>query len=65
MMNANDDGCFLGINEFTDMSETEFKKMLGYKPSLKKSSNYVLLESNGNPASVDWRKKNAVSPVLN
>jgi len=49
--------------------------MLGYNSSLKKTSNDV---PNGwcpphgchnmvseNPASVDWRKKNAVTPVKN
>jgi len=65
MMNSDNDGYFMGINEFSDMTEAEFKIMLGYNSSLKTSYNYVTLESNGNPVSVDWRKKNAVTPVLN
>jgi len=38
------------------MTEFEFKKVLGYKP-LKHTTNYQSIESNGNPASVDWRTK--------
>lgn len=55
----------LGINQFADLSPAEYKKILGYKPALKTSSNYKSIESNGkNPASVDWRGK-AVTPVKN
>jgi len=43
--------------------------MLGYNASLKTTSNVVPLQNanaiSENPASVDWRKNNAVTPVKN
>jgi C1A family cysteine protease len=65
MMNAATEGFVMGLNQFADLTETEYKKLLGYKSALKSSTNYHSIESNGaNPASVDWRGK-AVTPVKN
>jgi len=46
------------------MTPAEFKQVLGYKPS-SGEKNYQSIESNGNPASVDWREKKAVTGVKN
>ena len=55
----------LGLNEFTDKTETEMKAMLGYKPELKTEENVKILDVSDIPASVDWRTKGAVTPVKN
>jgi len=80
MMLADKAGYTLGINIFADYTEAEFRKMLGFIPSLESTINVVpLIKGCGppecpwnnsisiteNPTSVDWRKKNAVTPVKN
>jgi len=53
----------LGVNKFTDMSEAEFKQMLGYKrtkPLNKVPKSFSHIEA---PASIDWRTKGAVTDV--
>lgn len=44
MMNAATEGYHLGINTFADMTEEEYNKLLGYKPSLAKrtTKNYTI-----------------------
>jgi len=64
MMNSAVDGFTMGITQFADMTAEEFKMMLGYNPSLKKSYNPVYLNA-APPTAVDWRDKNAVTPVKN
>jgi len=63
----NSEGFTKGINQFSDMSDYEYKQMLGYKSSLRQAPlNYsdelpiVYL-----PASVDWVTKGAVTPIKN
>lgn len=57
MMNAEDEGFVMKINQFADMSSDEFKKFQGYRPEQKKTSNIVNITTNGAlPDSVDWRK---------
>jgi C1A family cysteine protease len=65
MMNSEEEGFTMGMTQFSDMSLAEFKKMLGYRPEMKKSSNPKYLSPNGVPDSVDWREKNAVTDVKN
>jgi C1A family cysteine protease len=65
--NAGDHGFTLGVNQFTDMSDFEYKRLLGYKPELQteKKVNTFMLASTAAPASVDWVASGKVTPVKN
>jgi cathepsin L len=65
--NADKHGYTVGINQFADMSATEFKKtMLTYQAARKtEQKNVKLLDETTAPASVDWVSKGAVTPVKN
>jgi hypothetical protein len=65
MVNAVGEGFTMGVTAFADMTLEEFKMRNGYKASLKKSSNPKYIAVNDVPDSVDWREKNAVTPVKN
>lgn len=59
-------GYKMGVNQFADMTKEEFGKFVGLgrefqRKQLKKPVSF----STSNPAEVDWRKKNAVTPVKN
>jgi C1A family cysteine protease len=57
-----------GINHLADLTEAEYNKMLGYKPSQrvnKREVTHILADVNANPASVDWVTAGAVTPVKN
>merc|ERR1712195_68163 len=53
----------VGHNEFSDKTFAEMKKLNGYMPSEQKNVN--ILSEDSNAATVDWRSKNAVTPVKN
>ena len=57
----------VGINQFTDMTDEEFKKMNGFRPELKKKSDQdiELLDISNLPKEVNWKDKGAVGPVKN
>ena len=55
----------LGINEFSDKTETEMKKMLGYKKDMYQQKKTLVLDETNLADSVDWRSKGAVTPVKN
>merc|ERR1712195_10941 len=54
----------VGHNEFSTSTVAEMKKMLGYKSAGLTQKNVVMFEET-NDATVDWRSKNAVTPVKN
>merc|ERR1711988_1147102 len=59
-------GYTVGINEFADMTNAEFKRtMTGYNAMMKPTLETVVLDETTAPASVYWTTKNAVTPVKN
>merc|ERR1719197_1730169 len=60
-------GYTVGVNQFADMTNAEFKRTMTGLNALqeKKQENVVFLDESTAPASVDWTTKNAVTPVKN
>lgn len=54
----------VGVNQFSDRTAAEMKKMNGYKPS-DRARNITVLSEVDAPTSVDWRTAGAVTPVKN
>lgn len=53
----------LGHNQFSDWTELEFKRVLGYAgPKQVDESKVVILDENDLPESVNWVEKGAVNP---
>ncbi|KAL6838386.1 hypothetical protein ACP4OV_031792 [Aristida adscensionis] len=67
--NAENHKFWLGVNQFADLSNDEFraaKTYRGFKPSLMKvptGFRYENVSIDALPASVDWRTKGAVTPI--
>merc|ERR1712010_59770 len=57
-------GSTVAHNQFSDWTEAEFKKMLGYK-YVERTEEPELLSTNLLADEVDWRTKGAVTPVKN
>jgi len=55
----------VGHNLFSDKTFAEMKKLNGYVAGPLRASNAVTLDESNLAASVDWRSKNAVTPVKN
>ena len=54
----------VGVNQFTDRTPEEMKRLNGYKPELKQfGKQAVVLDTENLADSVDWRAKGAVTPV--
>ena len=53
----------LGVNQFMDRTPEEMKKRLGKVESDKFQQNVILFDETDLADSVDWREKNAVTPV--
>jgi C1A family cysteine protease len=53
----------MGINHMTDWTHEEYKKILGYRPEMKKAAAPELLDESNLADSVDWRSKGAVTKV--
>jgi len=59
-------GYTVGINQFADMTNAEFKRtMTGYNAHQKVDQSNVKFLPEATEASVDWTTKNAVTPVKN
>ena len=62
---ANDaHGSTVGLNEFSDWTHAEYKRLLGFKGS-DKQSDAEPLDTSNLADSVDWRTKGAVTAVKN
>jgi C1A family cysteine protease len=68
-MQSEDRPYTVGLNKFADMSTEEFEAAyLGTKPPKMRTSNTEVLEATLTatlPSSVDWRTRNAVTPIKN
>jgi C1A family cysteine protease len=54
----------IGENQFSDWTQEEFKRLLGYRRVQSNDISEVITESlEALPASVDWRNSGAVTPV--
>ena len=62
-LNAEQDTAVYGVNQFTDRTPEEMKKMLGFKPEMKTKATYHSLHTENLQDEVDWRTKGAVTPV--
>jgi len=63
MYHANKSSYYLGINQFTDMTQSEFESLLTYVP---RNDSSVSMDSNLShkmSGSVDWRDQGKVTPV--
>ena len=58
MMNSEEEGYYLAVNEFADLTAREFKMRLGYKRAARDQPvaySESFEERNDNPKTVDWR----------
>jgi len=55
----------VGINQFSDKTEAEMSRMLGYKAPVNKTHNVRVLPTDDLPNDIDWNSKGAVTPVKN
>lgn len=54
----------LGINQFTDLTNEEFKARNGFKPKPRTATtSFRYADVSAAPASMDWRTKGAVTPI--
>jgi C1A family cysteine protease len=67
--NATNGSFQLGHNQFSDWTQEEYKRLLGFKRPrnhlVKATKNDTVLPTEGLPASIDWREKGAVNAVKN
>jgi len=61
----NTDDHTVGLNHMADWTDSEYKKLLGYKPVQRERNVNYYTPVEAAPASIDWRSKGAVTPVKN
>merc|ERR1712159_257524 len=62
---AETEGYTMGVNQFADWTQAEYRVLLGYNASAKKSNPIAQLDTSNLAASVDWTTQGAVTPVKN
>jgi len=62
---ADEHGWTVAINQFADMTRTEYSAMLTYKEENKKANTVKVFDTSNLAADVDWVAKGAVTPVKN
>merc|ERR1711865_357544 len=62
---ADEHGWTVAINQFADMTRTEYSAMLTYKEENKKANTVKVFDTSNLAADVDWVAKGAVAPVKN
>jgi len=55
----------VGLNQFSDWTSAEYKRLLGYKRSPASNRNYVVLDTTNLTDDIDWNAKGAVTGVKN
>ena len=58
-------GSTVGLNQFADWTDAEYKRLLGYKGKKLSATQAELLDTANLEDSLDWRAKGAVTPVKN
>ena len=61
----NSHGSTVGLNQFADWTDAEYKKLLGYKGKKLSATPAELLDTSNLEDSLDWRQKGAVTAVKN
>merc|ERR1719247_1212522 len=55
----------VGHNQFSDWTEAEYKRLLGYKGKQTNNEEAEILDTSNLADSMDWRSRGAVTPVKN
>ena len=63
--NTSQNTATVGVNQFTDRTPEEMKRMNGYKAELKTETNVTILDESNLADEVNWVTKGAVTPVKN
>ena len=61
----NSNGSTVGLNEFADWTEAEYKRLLGFKGKKLSTTPAEVLDTSNLEDSIDWRAKGAVTDVKN
>ena len=61
----NSHGSTVGLNQFADWTDAEYKRLLGYKGQKLSATPAELLDTSNLEDSLDWRQKGAVTAVKN
>jgi len=59
------EGFTMGINQFSDWTQDEYKAFLTYNASAKKLDNVHILDATNLTSDIDWVAKGAVTPIKN